>query len=224
MEARQGVQLGPHHDQRAEVQPGPEGGIFNDPDIEEEAESPGVVPTSPLPDDEIEEEKTEETAPGVPQEELHRGQVRRAEEPGDAEPPAKRLRAELLEIFFQELEKINMTRNRKEVNYGKLMSGSKKKFDKASWRRSKTTSSQEPMRLCPGRNLRRYGEKRATSSWKADMSWRRRRSSRMRSRHWSKKVYYLRRWMEKCLRQKLVMSWRATPRPMERTWSQPLHK
>jgi hypothetical protein len=131
MEARQGVQLGPHHDQHAEVQPGPEGGIFNDPDIEEEAESPGVVPTSPLPDDEIEEEKTEETAPGVPQEELHRGQVRRAEEPGDAEPPAKRLRAELLEIFFQELEKINMTRNRKEVNYGKLMSGSKKKFDKA---------------------------------------------------------------------------------------------
>lgn len=131
MEAQQGVQHDQQRERPAEVQPGQEGGIFEDADVEPEVESPEAVPTSPLPDDEMEEEKAEEATPEMNQEELHRGQVRRAEEPGDAEPPAKRLRAELLEIFFQELEKINAIRNRKEVNYGKLMSGGKKKFDKA---------------------------------------------------------------------------------------------
>eukprot|EP00435_Cladocopium_sp_Y103_P068193 s512_g31.t1 len=110
----------------------PEGGIFNDPEDAPEIDSPDVVPTSPLPDEETDIE-AEPTQDGHAEhaEELHRGQVRQAEGPDEGEPPAKRHRAEFLEILYNELEKITMTRNRKEITYGRLDHNNKKKFDKA---------------------------------------------------------------------------------------------
>ena len=107
----------------------PDDGIFDDPEEQPEIDSPDVVPTTPLPDETEDERVGNDALP--PAEEHHRGQVRHADHPEEGEPPAKRHRMELLETLYNVLEKITMTRNRKEVSYGRLQLTNKKKFDRA---------------------------------------------------------------------------------------------
>ena len=104
-------------------------GIFDDPEEQPEIDSPDVVPTTPIPDETEDERVDNDALP--PAEEHHRGQVRHADHPEEGEPPDKRHRMELLETLYNELEKITMTRNRKEVSYGRLQLTNKKKFDRA---------------------------------------------------------------------------------------------
>ena len=107
----------------------PDDGIFDDPEEQPEIDSPDVVPTTPLPDETEDERVGNDALP--PAEEHHRGQVRHADHPEEGEPPAERHRMELLETLYNVLEKITMTRNRKEVSYGRLQLTNKKKFDRA---------------------------------------------------------------------------------------------
>ncbi|CAL1135428.1 unnamed protein product [Cladocopium goreaui] len=61
-----------------------------------------------------------------------RGQVRHGEHlDEDEERPAKRQRAELLEMMFTQLEQANMNRKRKEINYKTMDKKNQRKFDKA---------------------------------------------------------------------------------------------